>query len=212
MQTARTVRLIRGAAAASVATFMALLSHVAGGAAMPGWVGVAVPWIFSLMACTLLAGRASSLLRLTVGVAISQTLFHALFVLGTVAPGGTADLGVSDHLHGMAPPAAMTSTPAVASTMSMMSADPTMWCWHGIAAIVTIAALYRGERAVLRLLRLAAELRSWVRTALRRPVPAFAARPAPRRIAHAPGTLAVPRLRLFLSALGRRGPPQTTAV
>lgn len=93
----RAPRLVRGASSASVATFVALLSHVAGGGQAPGLLGIAVPWILSLMVCTLLAGRTLSLLRLSFAVAGSQLLFHALFVLGTVSARASAVTG--GHLH-----------------------------------------------------------------------------------------------------------------
>ena len=78
MRRSRASRALRGLIGASIATFVALLSHVAAGGAMPGWVGIALPWLLSVMVCTLLAGRALSLIRLSLAVAASQALFHCL--------------------------------------------------------------------------------------------------------------------------------------
>src|SRR5690606_16871403 len=83
MRTARMTRVARGSAAATLATFVALLSHVAAGGAMPGWLGVAAPWMFSILVCVPLAGRRLSVLRVTAAVVVSQALFHVLFVLGS---------------------------------------------------------------------------------------------------------------------------------
>jgi hypothetical protein len=56
-----------------------------------------------------------------------------------------------DHMHG-----AMTALPEGADpTVAALCADPWMWIGHGIAAVVTIVALYHGERAVRVLLELA---------------------------------------------------------
>ncbi|WES64994.1 hypothetical protein P0L94_02715 [Microbacter sp. GSS18] len=159
MRRNRALRVLRGSVAASVATFLALMSHVAGGGAAPGWLGVAVPWVLSVAICTLLAGRALSLVRLAVGVIASQLLFHGLFVLGAVAPGATATPG---HHHGEA---LVLSAEAIGVPLA---ADPLMWIAHGIAAIITIAALYRGEHALATLLSLAARLGSWFGRAVAR--------------------------------------------
>src|SRR5699024_1714941 len=79
------LRLVRGGVAATVATALALIGHVAGGGAMPGWLGIALP-------------------RLSAAILGSQALFHGLFMAGTpgdpgtrlVAPPGT-HLGHGSH-------------------------------------------------------------------------------------------------------------------
>src|SRR5690625_5788395 len=55
------LRLVRGGVAATVATALALIGHVAGGGAMPGWLGIALPWWLSVTVCTVLAGTRFSL-------------------------------------------------------------------------------------------------------------------------------------------------------
>ena len=81
-------RALRGTLAAAFATFVALTSHILGGGSFPTAMGVIVPLALSILVCVLLSGRQLSLLRLTVSVGISQTLFHLLFSLFT--PHGSA--------------------------------------------------------------------------------------------------------------------------
>lgn len=200
MRQPRAPRVARGSVAASVATFAALMSHVSAGGAIPGWVGVAVPWILSVMVCTVLAGRKLSALKLTVAVVASQLLFHALFVLGTVPTGADAVMPGA-HSH-----AVMTLTPVSGATAPMMHAGPTMWFMHGIAAVLTVAALYRGERVVQDLRALAAEWTAWVRRRFVRGLPLPFLFPFARVATDtSPGwhVAAAPQLTL----LRRRGPP-----
>lgn len=161
MRRSRTPRVARGAVAASVATFTALLSHIVAGGAVPGPLGVIAPWLLAFMASTLLAGRTLSLARLGASVLVSQTLFHTLFVMGAATP-VTAAPAMSHHDHGamgMAMDAA--STAPTSGFLAALCADPAMWMLHGVSAIVTVALLYRGERAVRALLTLAADIRAW---------------------------------------------------
>lgn len=151
----RQARALRGVVVASLATFVALLSHVSAGGAMPGPVGIVVPLTLAICASVLLSGATHSLWRLVPSVAASQLLFHALFVLG--AP--TASLGVAGHAHhatdadvAAALAASQGSSTAVTHAMH---ADATMWLHHAIAAAVTIAVIARGERALARLVAFA---------------------------------------------------------
>lgn len=205
MRESRAPRVARGAAAASVATFIALLSHVAAGGGMPGWLGVAVPWVLSLMVCTMLAGRRLSLVRLSIGVTLSQALFHTLFVLGFVSGSGAASVAHHHH-HGP-----LVLPPLVAGeTVAMIQADAVMWVAHAVAAVVTIAALYRGERAVARLRTLADEARGWARRTIARTLtPAPAPVPVRLRVAHT--VVRSIRSAPELSPLIRRGPPVSAA-
>lgn len=142
MRPSRLPHLLRGSIAASVATFTALLSHVAAGGDMPGWLGIAAPLLVSAMAGVLLAGRRLSLLRLSVSVSISQFLFHTLFVLGAITPVG----GMSGHQHG----APLALSPATGDLIAVPDAG--MWLGHALAAAATTLLLYRGERAARQLL------------------------------------------------------------
>lgn len=194
MRPTRRPHVIRGLVAASIATFVALASHVWVGGAMPGMLGVAVPWILSVMVCTLLAGRCLSLLRLSVSVVLSQLLFHVLFVLGAITP--QAALGA--HEHGGALVLPMTGAGA------LVPEDAGMWASHALAALVTVLLLHRGEQTVHALSRVAAEVVAWAR----RIVAAPAAVPSPVVVRRRWATKSAPLRRdpLF-SAMRRRGPP-----
>lgn len=154
MSPSRKPAVVRGFAAASLATFAALAGHVTGGGQMPGSIGILIPWVLSFMVCVLLAGRKLSVIRLSLSVAISQFLFHVLFVLGTIQPSGQA----VGHVHGapLVLPAAIGMTEAVA-------ADGLMWVGHLMAALVTVVVAYRGERMLLALRALAIQVARWVR-------------------------------------------------
>ena len=173
MLSSRQIRVMRGAVAASMATFVALLSHVVGGGEVPGLLGIVVPLIFSVLVCAALAGRCLSLWRLSISVALSQVLFHVLFVLGT--PGTGVQPATMHSGHGMHGELAMLPiTQASGHAAHTLHGDVTMWFWHGVAAVVTVAVLHRGERAVLRLGDLATQMVAWMRerfTAADAPLP-----------------------------------------
>ncbi len=200
MPRSRATRVLRGTLAATAATFLALVSHVTAGGAVPGWVGVAVPWVLSVAICTLLAGRALSVVRLSLAVTASQFVFHTLFVLGMFGGTDAPSAALGAHEHSSMPMISMLPAPGVPM------ADAGMWAWHGIAAIATIAVIHRGERAVRRLSALAAELRAWVRRRIQRLVlvlvPAVTAR---LPIVRAPRVITSPGW--HPSAIGLRGPP-----
>lgn len=196
MRQSRAPRVARGLVAASVATFVALLSHVAGGGAMPGWLGIVVPWVLSVFVCTLLAGRRLSVFRLSLSVTLSQVLFHGLFVLGAADAGAVTAGG---HHHG-----AITLAPLSGETTAALYADAAMWGWHVLAAVVTVAALHRGERVLAALRTLAGELVAWWRR--RQPVAVLSPVPDAPRAPLFVAALSVddaPRL----APLRRRGPP-----
>lgn len=198
MRPSRVSRIVRGALAASVATWAALLSHVAGGGQVPGWLGIAVPFALSLFVCTALAGRRLSLPRLALSVTGSQLLFHTLFVIGTITP------SAMPHEHGMA---LMTDA---GSATAAICANPLMWAMHSLAAVLTVALLHRGERAVQRLLAVAAEIARWVR---RRILTAVLALEAVDRPAPAPASADVPVLRsVAVRVAAGRGPPRVLAI
>ena len=171
---------------------------------MPGWVGVAVPWVLSVAICTLLAGRVLSDVRLSFAVAASQFIFHSLFVLGMF--GGTSAPNIA-HDHAAMPTMSMLPTPAAA----LANADAAMWVWHGIAAVATIAVIHRGERAVRRLGALAAELRAWLYRRIQQLVLVLLPAAAPAlAIVRVPRAITSPGW--HPSAIGLRGPPHLHAI
>ena len=197
MAESRGLRVARGAIVATIATYSALMSHVAAGGAPPSWLGVAVPWVLSLMVCTVLAGRSLSLLRLSVGVTISQMLYHLLFVLGA----SSSPSGAATHVHGHV----LTLSGDAALVESLAHGGIAMWLSHGVAAVVTVLVAYRGEAAARRLGALARDLASVVRRRLA--VPSLIA-PAPRPVPLVSATpRALPSLGWCGDAVARRGPP-----
>jgi hypothetical protein len=204
------MRVVRSAVAASMATFVALVSHVLGGGAIPAALGILVPLVLSLSVTVLLTGKKLSLWRLSISVAASQVIFHTLFVLGTPLNSGirvSPTLGHSMHSDVTFLP----STAAEGDMAGMMHASPTMWLSHSIAAGITIAALYRGERVLLRLRELAVHMVAWVRRKLTaglvRPTP------LPAKLALGLGWTSTSLSDGFeLSPLQRRGPPVAHAV
>jgi hypothetical protein len=193
--------VLRGLAASSVAVFAALAGHVTAGGTMPGPLGILVPWMLSFMVCVLLAGRKLSVTRLSLSVAVSQFLFHVLFVLGTFTPSGTA----TPHVHG-APLTITASSPVTEAVI----ADGTMWVGHLLAATLTIIALHRGERLLLGLRDLAQQSVCW----LQRRVAAVAvsSRPQPIAVPTLVAEAVVLRSALLLSTLRGRAPPLSPAV
>lgn len=194
MRPSRRVPLLRGLVGGTVATFVALTSHVCGGGQLPGMLGIVIPWLLSFMVCTVLAGIRLSFTRLTLSVMLSQALFHTLFVLGAITPRG----GFAPHVHGIGALGAVSS----AGTETVLP-DTAMWVAHAVAAALTVLALHRGERLVHGLVAIANAIVGWLRrmlpTAVRpAPVsvrPLWSAHPAPRRE------------NPTLSTLRRRGPP-----
>jgi hypothetical protein len=141
-------RALRAVGAASIATFVALFSHVAGGGTMPGFAGIAVPLALAILVCIAVGGRRLSLPRLSISVVISQLLFHFLFVLGLSGP-ATSTMPGGHAAHGAAHIDWATTTSAATT-----ACDPLMWAAHALAAIVTITAMHQGARVAARLTQL----------------------------------------------------------
>ncbi|RZU66604.1 hypothetical protein EV379_2967 [Microterricola gilva] len=193
----RAARTLKGLAAASFSTFVALFSHVSGGGAMPGLLGVLVPLILALPFCVAFAGRRLSVPRLAASVAVSQFLFHSLFSMGaTSAP---AMGSMSGHAgHGM-PIVLDAALPA-----QLGHSDSQMWAAHLVAGVLTVAALYSGEAVLARLAAFTCFL-------LRRIVPALVGGPAtPPRLSltlRAVDLTTRMPLGVFPSSAPHRGPP-----
>lgn len=211
MTSTRSARALRGALAAIVSTFVALLSHVAGGGEVPGLLGILVPLVLATAVCVPLAGRRLSIIRVSASVIASQVLFHALFVLGSVGnasasstTGGAGHVGHGSHGSSVAPLLLATppgSTPAGVPAHAHEHA--TMWAAHALAAVVTILAVYQGERVVRRLRTLAIALvRVLLPVVSVIPVPSSA---AARTIVE---TVSLPRsLSVYPATRSHRGPP-----
>lgn len=200
MVSSRIPRLVRGAVAATLATFVALFAHVVAGGQMPAMIGVLVPLLLSITVCTLLAGRRLSPVRLVASVGVAQLLFHALFVLGS----GSSPRPASSSHH--VDPAVSASILDAESSLHTHAPGAGMWIGHGVAALVTVAILYFAERMLLALMSIATRVDAWVRRlvgALTRPVPPVFAL---RDVVVLSGSRAL-RAGMGLGSVSRRGPP-----
>lgn len=205
MRSARVTRVTRGGVAATFATFAALLSHVAGGGSVPGWVGVVVPLGLSSIVCIALAGRSPSAVRTTAAVFMSQFFFHTLFVLGAV-PGASGS--IDPHAaHGAGHSASMLMPE---STMGLVAADSQMWIWHGIAAAMTALVLHRSEVRVRAMRALADIIGRWF-ARLGVLIRAEIVAPTRLRLRLVDLDLLTARQPIFVAVARRRGPPVLSA-
>ena len=160
------LRLLRGGLAATIATAVALTGHVVAGGAVPGWLGVLLPWWLSVAVCTVLAGARFTPVRMSAAVLGSQVLFHGLFMAGT--PGDPATrlvdppgqhLGHGTHLgHGsdavnsslLGPDHATHGVGDLAQhALHGDHVGAPMLLGHLLAALLTVVLLQRGESLVL---------------------------------------------------------------
>lgn len=201
-QTSRPVRALRGTAGSLIAALFAAASHALAGGSIT-WLSVVVTAVLALPLCVLLAGRIASLWRLTVAVGGAQFLYHWIFSGVGASTGGMTDpAAVSPHAAHLGVLQAFTPATSAAGAQ----AGTAMWLSHALAAAITIALIYRGERAFVALLQI-------VRRAV--PLPSvMAARLTfelanvvlPRIAAAAPLTALRDRL-LSAAAITHRGPP-----
>lgn len=204
----RGARVVRGFAAAGVATLVAALFHMAGGGEAPSAVALTLSVVFSSLASIVLVGRRVALWRVTLSVAVSQFLFHALFTLSPSASFSGMPMGGHLHagMHLTLVPGAAAATDAVTAGPTFLGEDVWMWLAHAAAAALTIAALLRGERTLVAVARFTFfRLRRFVdRVAAVTPV-------APVRVATpidtVPATLH--GVEALIGALRHRGPPPT---
>jgi len=204
----RWARLTRAMLASGTAILVSSLFHVAGGGAAPGAIPLVLSLAFATLASVALTARRLSLWRLTLAVAFSQFLFHALFSLGggdahftSAGAGAAASVGGMTHLHAGAH---LTLVGGAMPASHGSELSPSMWLTHATAVLVTVIALRFGERAFWGLFETA---RVRIERAADRlvvvPVPVVAAVAAPA--AAEPARLR--DLGLPLARLRHRGPP-----
>lgn len=186
--TIRQLRLLRAAAASTVATVFAAASHtIAGGAAPHPLLVVAVASLLVPFAAALIGARASRC-RVTLTVLVSQAVFHLIFqVLG--APTGATS--VSGHAHHL-------DLASLGPVTEAAAPDAVMIAGHAVAAALTSLLVWHGES-------MARAVAGWVRARLLRAAP-------PQRPAHSrPAPLSSRALSLLTPSLAasisRRGPP-----
>jgi hypothetical protein len=166
----RRIRVARGVAASSAATLIALAGHVVAGGAVPSPLLVAIPLVLSWLPGVALIGRRPRLWRQAAVILPAQAALHAVFAATGTAVAPMTD---PDAMPGMGAP------PVALPWHSGVHEPSAMWLGHALAALLTVLAWQRGERAFWTLVRLARE--------------AVAAVLLPRAVAPAP--VDAPRLR-----------------
>lgn len=196
----RATQLVRGAATASVALFLAAFSHGVAGGEAPGSVGLALAAFVALGASVALVGRRTSPVRTALAVVVSQAAFHLLFGVGAGPASGEFVAGGAGHHATMA----FVETAGAASVAAHSDHGTAMLIGHAIAAVATIVYLVAFERTAWA--AFAAATRRFVLVLTGR-----AGVPAPVLAGHRPGRSAfvppVLRSRLRFAALRYRGPP-----
>ena len=204
----RWARLTRAVLASGTAILVSSLFHVAGGGTAPGAIPLVLSLAFATPASVALTARRLSLWRLTLAVASSQFLFHALFSLGgggahftRTGTGAAASLGGMAHLHAGAH---LTLVGGAMPASHGSELSPSMWLTHATAVLVTVIALRFGERAFWGLFETA-------RVRIERAADRLVVVPVPVAASVASPAAAEPaRLRdlgLPLARLRHRGPP-----
>ena len=172
--TERHVRALRGIAASAITVLLAATAHTLAGGGAPSPLLVFV-------AATLAAPPA---------VLAAQLVFHTAFALFGTGSGVRFTSGVGAHAH---------MAMHMVTTGSAPMAHDSMSAAHIVAALLTIAALHRGERMLRALGR-----------GIRRLLPlriTRAPRPPTVRVVRAMFTPPTTRATIFVADVGRRGPP-----
>jgi len=158
-----------------------------------------VPLVLSTFVCVLLSGRRLALWRLSASVAVSQLLFHGLFILGTTSSAvGSSETGVH---------AGHTMTVVISTAGMSHHGQESIWMWaaHALAAVVTIGLLHRGETAIAALMGFTGYVVSRVARALS-PLGGVPVRLVPAGSSHWFEHRPTP-LGVFASVSLQRGPP-----
>lgn len=182
----------------TIATGVALGSHLAGGGPLPEWPGLTVPWVASVWICMLVAGARLPLARLILAVACSQAAFHHLFVLGTASGAHSA------------PPAGHTNASLQVAAPGLHHgghSDLDMWAWHTVGASITIVVTRVGTRILKWISQLLATLVNWARRTFSAVVLIIVGVPIPRRMPRGEAFVAEMSPGWFPDSCPRRGPP-----
>lgn len=192
----RADRTVRGVLISAVSSVLAAASHSLAGGTVT-FEAVIATAIIGLPLCVALAGRIGSVWRVAIAVGLSQFFYHWAFAgLGVVSEvtQGTPTSALSAHAAHLA--SLERFVPAVVDSAS---ADALMWIMHAAGALISVAVITRGERAIL-------ALRRTVMRALPRPVRI----PVPESPAASPIAREAQVLRdqlLLRYVCARRGPP-----
>lgn len=190
--TPRQLRLVRAAAASSVATVLAAVSHTIGGGAAPHPLLVMAMAVLLIPVAGLLVGSRASRTRVALAVIVAQAAFHVVFaVLGAPTAGSFAGPSTAAHQHHV-------DLTSFGPVVAVVAPDALMLVAHIVAALLTTALLWRGEALIRAIARwIVARLRdrsTSVRLPHRRRQPLSSLTPA----------LVDPSL---TASVSRRGPP-----
>lgn len=197
------LRIVRGWIGALICTCLAAASHTLADGMVPPLVIVGLVLAISGVICTALASTNFSLIRTTLAVLLSQGIYHSVFGLfghqtasGHLRETGThAGHGVPELILNIEP--TLASSPVLEAPQAYL-----MPLTHVLAAILTIAALRKGELAAHSLLD------SILLNVPRNILLASTWQPPARRrspVIESPAVLV--RSDVLLPALRRRGPP-----
>nr|WP_274637516.1 hypothetical protein [Microbacterium bovistercoris] len=141
----RSARAVRGVTAALVTALVAATAHTfaGGGAPSPLLVGIAV--ILAAPLAVALVGRRGSAVRTAAAVAAAQGVFHLAFAL-FADPGAVTYTAAPGMVGHAAAHTTMTMTTLHGAGSHDMSPGSPMILAHLVAALVTFALLWRGER------------------------------------------------------------------
>lgn len=195
----RWARTARGWTTALASGLVAATLHSAAGGQFPHPVGILLAIVLSGIAGTVLAGRSQSAIRLTVSVAASQVVFHAVFTLfGSGRElGGAASARHSHHEQFM-----LSQTEH--STHVAAHSGPEMLAAHMLATAITVVMLRQAGRVFWGMREIAASLR---RALSRFPAIAFDPQRGPARPPLGRGRTASAVPLALVAKLRYRGPP-----
>jgi hypothetical protein len=201
----RGARVLRGLIVALVALLVAAVAHIAGGGQI-GAVGFSLAFAFSALASIALAGRSVSRIRVAIAVLFSQGIFHLLFGIGADHKIATLPSSSGMLMSGMGDPGAAAGLAhTLPASYPSMPDNGWMWVAHGLAAMLTIVALVKGERTFWM-------LADWVFHTISRTtaisVPVAATRPA---APEAVPDISAADAHFLRAGMRHRGPPQLVA-
>lgn len=189
-------RLSSAVVRAALSTLVALASHVAAGGQMPTAPGLVVPLALSTAVCFQLAGKGLSLWRLSTAVLASQWIFHQLFGLGS----GSATLTTTGGIHAGHDVGSISVHAA-----GHAHAGGSMTFAHLVAALITIAAIFKAEQLLVALARCTRWLHALIMSRLVA-TPTYVTSAAPSATIYG-WRLGPPVLCVASSPVSRRGPP-----
>lgn len=219
MNVSRQARLGRGLIAAIFAVTAAAISHGLAGGDIAGPLPVLLGLVVALLVCVPLAARRLSWVALTVGVGISQLVFHLLFEFFGAAGATTVSAAASHsgHTHAqhldatqvmtmLGADGAATAGLGASVSHAAHTTDVGMWIAHAIAGLGTLAMLRGGEAAIWRLIALAV---GWAIARLPRLVSSITPRPSNRGVVARVTVSAIAAV--LLESIRYRGPPVPAA-